>query len=181
MKGQKYMIAAMTFSMHRLFAAVMSIIAILIVSSCGYRMVGSKVLPFDSITIRPVQNKTYEPRLEERLHNALSDEFIKQGIEVKAAGGDVDLDTQITSFDLAAVGVSDEKVMEQSVEMSVNVKIMDHGSVIEFGSVESLINVTFQTSGSVIESVANKERASDKASREIAKEIVSRIVMRYVN
>lgn len=150
------------------------------VFSCGYRMVGSKFLPFDSITIRPVQNKTYEPRLEERMHNALSEEFIKQGIEVRAAGGDVYLETVITEFGLTAVGVDDGRVIEQAVAMSVNVKITDSGKVIEFGSMQSLINVTFDSTGTVSESVANKERAADKASSEIAKEIVSKIIIRYV-
>ena len=49
--------------------------------SCGYRFVGSSPLPFDSITIDPVVNKTYEPRLEEIMHRALSDQFIAQGIQ----------------------------------------------------------------------------------------------------
>ena len=50
-----------------------------VVSSCGYRFIGSQSLPFDAITIKPVRNNTYEPKLEEKMHDALSIEFIHQG------------------------------------------------------------------------------------------------------
>lgn len=152
---------------------------IFLVSSCGYRMIGSKFLPFDSITIKPVLNQTYEPRLEEKMHNALSEEFIRQGIRVKADGSTVYLETVVTNFGLSAVGMDDEKVVEQSISMNVNVKIVEAGKATEFRSMRSPINITFQSTGTVSETVANKERAIDKASREIAKEIVSRIIIRY--
>ena len=70
--------------------------------SCGYSIIGSKYLPFDSVTIKPVRNNTYEPLLEESLHNALSREFIVQGIDLVTADGDIDIETVITNFELSA-------------------------------------------------------------------------------
>jgi len=147
--------------------------------SCGYHMVGSKLLPFNSITVKPVQNKTYEPRLEERLHNALSKEFINEGIEVKGSGGDTVLEATITTFELGAIAAVDDKVKEQVLTMRVHIKLNDRGKITEFKSMESPIKITFQTTGTVSDSVAEKERATDKACSEIAKEIVGRIVMTY--
>jgi outer membrane lipopolysaccharide assembly protein LptE/RlpB len=151
----------------------------LLLISCGYHMTGSKLLPFNSVTIRPVQNKTYEPRLEERLHNALSDEFIDQGIEVKTSGGDVELQAAITSFQLGAIGAVDETVKEQEIIMRVDIKLTDKDRVTEFKRMRSPIKITFESVGNVSQSVANKERATDKASREIAREIIGKIIMRY--
>ncbi len=151
----------------------------LLLISCGYHMTGSKLLPFNSITIRPVQNKTYEPRLEERLHNALSNEFINQGIEVKISGGDVDLQTTITSFQLGAIGAVDETVKEQEIIMQADIKLTDKERVTEFKTMHSPIKITFESVGNVGESVANKEVSTDKASREIAREIIGQIIMRY--
>lgn len=151
----------------------------LLLISCGYHMTGSKLLPFNSITIRPVQNKTYEPRLEERLHNALSNEFINQGIEVKISGGDVDLQATITSFQLGAVGAVDETVKEQEIIMQVDIILTDKDRVTEFKTMQSPIKITFESVGDISESVANKELSTDKASREIAREIIGQIIMRY--
>lgn len=154
--------------------------------SCGYRIIGSTSLPFDSITIRPVRNNTYEPKLEERMHMALSTEFINQGMEVKASGrndsipsGDVVLETTIKTFALGAVAAVDETVKEQEIIMEVDLRLIGNGKITEFNSMVSPIKITFQSSGTVSESVAHKEAAADKACREIAKEIVSKIIIEY--
>jgi hypothetical protein len=142
-------------------------------------MVGSKHLHFDSVTINPVQNHTYEPKLEESLHKALSEEFISQGIKVLADNGDVIIGTVIKTFQLGSLASIDEDVQEQSIVMRVDVKIIDKERVIEFVSMESPIKITFQSTGTVVDSVIQKEQAIDKASREIAGEIVGKIILRY--
>jgi hypothetical protein len=148
--------------------------------SCGYQIVGSKSLHFDSVTIRPVQNKTYEPRLEEALHKALSEEFMSQGIKVVSTGGDLDIETTIKAFELDTIAIIDEDVYEQSIRMSVDVRVIGEDRVIEFTSLESPIKITFQTTGTVSETVMRKEGAIEKACREIAGEIVGRMFVRYV-
>lgn len=153
--------------------------SLLLISSCGYHMVGSRSLPFDSITIKPVQNRTYEPGLEERLHYALSKEFIAQGIKVLAAGGDLDLEATITSFHLRTIAAVDERVKEQAIVMMADIRVIDDGRVTEFKRMGSPIKITFQSTGTVSETVAEKERAIEKACTEIAKEIVGRIIVKY--
>lgn len=131
------------------------------------------------MTIKPVQNRTYEPGLEERLHNALSTEFINQGIEIKAGGGEVELQATVTRFMLGAIAAIDEVVKEQEIIMSVDIKMIESGRVMEFKSMESPLKITYQATGTVSESAAQKEMATDKACREIANEIVSKIIVRY--
>ncbi|RJQ48019.1 MAG: hypothetical protein C4538_04490 [Nitrospiraceae bacterium] len=142
-------------------------------------MIGSTHLPFRSITIKQVQNRTYEPRLEEKMHIALSKEFINEGIEVRAAGGDVVLEATVITFQLGAIAAVDDKIKEQSILLRVDLKLNDQGRVTEFRSMESPIKITYQAAGSVTESVAFKDRAIDKACSEIAKEMVSRIILTY--
>jgi hypothetical protein len=141
--------------------------------------VGSKHLHFKSVTIKPVENKTYEPKLEESLHRALSEEFISQGIKVVAYDGDITIETKINTFELGSIAAIDENVQEQSVTMRVDVKILDKERVIEFVAMESPIRVTFQSTGTVSDSVIHKERAIEKACSEIAGEIVGKMVLRY--
>ena len=63
--------------------------------------------------------------------------------------------------------------------MHVDLKLISNGKVTEFKEMASPIKITFQTTGTVSQSVANKEKAADKACREIAKEIVSKIIIQY--
>jgi len=158
---------------------VMLLISFFLFVSCGYRLIGSGSLPFDSVTIKPVKNNTYEPKLEERMHMALSNEFINQGMQVKATGGDVVLETTITTFALGSLAAVDETVKEQEIIMNVDLRLVSNGKITEFNSMVSPIRITFQSTGTVSESVALKVAASDKACREIAKEIVSKIIIEY--
>ncbi|MCK5139937.1 MAG: hypothetical protein KAQ85_08855, partial [Thermodesulfovibrionia bacterium] len=82
-------------------------------------------------------------------------------------------------FELGSIAAIDENVQEQSVTMRVDVKILDKERVIEFVAMESPIRITFQSTGTVSDSVIHKERAIDKACREIAGEIVGKMVLRY--
>ncbi len=181
MKNSKFKIPVKGRSRQNyLIISLLFIVVVFFIFSCGYKIVGSNFLPFDSITIKLVKNKTYEPRLEERLHNALSSEFISQGIKIAHSGGDAELEATITRFAVGAVGSIDEDVKEQNLIMLVDVKIVTNGEIVEFKSIQSAIYISFDSSGSISDSVANKERATDKASREIAKEIVSKLIIRYV-
>jgi hypothetical protein len=161
------------------FLILASLIFTLCASSCGYQIIGSRPLSFNSVTIKPVQNKTYEPRLEERLHDVLSKEFLNQGIEVKAKGGDVEIEAIVTTFRINTIGIVEEVIKEQELIMLVDVKLSDNTGVTEFKAMRSPIKITFQSTGTVSESVAHKKRATDKACREIAKEIVGRIILSY--
>ncbi len=150
-----------------------------LISSCGYHLIGSKPLPFNSVTIMRVQNNTYEPRLEERLHNALSEGFIAQGIKVMIKGGDVALKATVTRFELSPLSAIEGRVQEQAIVMRVDVKITSNGKVIKFAAVEPGIRVTYSTTGSVSESIVEKERAVGKVCRKIAKEIINKIIIMY--
>jgi len=157
----------------------MIVVLVLFLSSCGYRFVGSTLLAFDSINIKHVENKTYEPRLEDRLHLALSKEFINQGIAVNSADSEVMLEATITNFELGAIGAVNDIVKEQELIMRADIRIVDNGNIIKLSSMQSPIKITFQAAGTVSESVAHKETAIDKACSEIAKEIVGRIILLY--
>ncbi|MBI4653735.1 MAG: hypothetical protein HY752_01880 [Nitrospirae bacterium] len=151
-----------------------------LLSSCGYHLIGSEAIPFNSVTIKSVKNNTYEPRLEEKLRNALSKEFITQGIKVMTDGGDVEIEAVVTRFELSSIGAVGGMVREQVITMFVDIKFVDKGKVTNFTSVESPMRITFQSTGSVSEAVVQKEKAIDKACSEIAKEIIGRITLMYV-
>jgi len=145
-------------------------------------MVGSTSFPFSKVVIKEVINKTYEPGLEEAMHNALSREFILHGIGVtsKETGeGIPQLETVIKVFAVNTIAVSDNKVVEQALLIQVDFRFIDNKRITEFRSISSPINVTFQTTGDISQAVVEKQKAIERLSTEVAKELVSRLAMRY--
>lgn len=137
-------------------------------------------MPFSSVAINPVKNQTYEPHLEDKLHNALSREFIMQGIKTMPSRGDIELEAVITTFELSTIATINEKVQEQEITMKIDIKITNKGKIAELKSVKSPIKITFQSTGTATDAVVQKERAIDKACTEIAREVIGKIIIMYV-
>ena len=102
-----------------------------------------------------------------------------EGGEVKSSGGDIGLEAIIRTFQLGAIGSVNERVKEQTIIMKVDMKLIEGKTVTEFNQMESPIKITFETEGSVSDSVAQKEKSADKACKEIATELVGRIILKY--
>ena len=72
---------------------------LLVFSGCGYRLQGRESLPFEVIAIERIENKTVEPKLEDRLYDALAEELLRKGISVHPDAG-YKLSGSINRFDL---------------------------------------------------------------------------------
>jgi hypothetical protein len=143
-------------------------------------LAGSGQLPFNSATIEAVDNRTYEPRLEERLHRALSEEFLAQGIRVMSTkGGDLELKPTVTYFLMTPIAEVGGKVQEYAIVMRVSVRLKVREEIIELKDVESPVRITHKAGGSVRDAVMEKEKATDRACREIAREIINKLFIRY--
>ena len=55
-----------------------------LLSGCGYSVHRQSDLPFSEIQIGTIENKTLEPKLQDKLHTALTEEFMQNGIMVKS-------------------------------------------------------------------------------------------------
>jgi outer membrane lipopolysaccharide assembly protein LptE/RlpB len=157
-----------------------------LLASCGYQFVGSAPLPFESITIDPVVNKTYEPRLEEVLHRALSEAFIEQGIQVVDEGGDYNLHSVIKEFRTISESEfrSDEiergVVVEQRVTMFVNFILTGDGTRERYSRMENPYKFTHDASGSVQSTITQREADIRRVCREIALDLITRITLENV-
>lgn len=88
-------------------AALAALLALLAASACGYHLAGrggaGSFLPDDvhSIAIPTFENRTERPELEQRVTEALTDEFVRRGrLESRADPRDADvlLEGKITAF-----------------------------------------------------------------------------------
>jgi hypothetical protein len=146
------------------------------VYSCGYTIQGKKSLPFDSIQIANIENRTLEPKLQDKLHNALTEEFLKHGVAVRSGAG-YKLSGTIHLFELHVLSEKAEMAVEYEVIIKGDFRIIDpSGKIKDFKDIGSPFIVSFQSSGLLENVLTSKELASEKAIKDMAMEIVSILI-----
>src|SRR4030043_1623632 len=139
----------------------------------GYTIHGKASLPFDSIQIGKIENITVEPKLQDRLHEALTEEFLKQGIAVYPDAGYKLIGT-INKFELLILSEKSDVAEEYEVLIKGDFKLIDpSGNIKEFKNIGSPFIVSFSGPGPLDELIASKEIASEKAIKDMAMEIVA--------
>jgi len=151
-----------------------------VISGCGYTLHGKASLPFDSIQIVRIENKTLEPKLQDRLYLALTQEFLKQGISVSPAAA-YKLNGTIHSFDLRIVSERSDIASEYEVLMKADFKVTDpSGKTKEFKDITSPFIVSFSVPTGPLEGlIARKEIATDRGIQDIATEIVAALIYSF--
>lgn len=154
------------------------ILLLLTFYGCGYSIHGRASLPFDSIQIGKIENVTLEPKLQDLLHKALTDEFLKQGIAVSPNAG-YKLSATISQFELRILSEKADIATEYEVDTKADFKVIDpSGNIKEFKKIGSPFIISFSGSGQLNELIASKELASERAMRDIAMEIVGVLIYR---
>ena len=141
-------------------------------------MYGKAALPFDSIAIGTIENKTVEPKLQDKLYQSLTEEFLKQGIRV-SPDADYSLRGKINQFDLIILSEKNGVATEYEVTIRGDFElVMPTGEVKALKGIGSPFIVSFQSDDLLEDVIANKERASEKAIRDMAMEIVANFIYR---
>ncbi|MDH4232789.1 MAG: LPS assembly lipoprotein LptE [Nitrospirota bacterium] len=153
-----------------------SLLAGLLLSGCGYSMHRQGDLPFTEIQIRPVENRSLEPKLQDKLYAALVEEFEKNGIRVNPASG-TKLSAVIHTFDMVILSEREEITIEYQVVMAADfiVEYQD-GKQREIRNAGSPFIVSFASSEDLGTLLAKKELAEEKASRDVAMRIVGALI-----
>jgi len=175
MKVQSSKFKVQSFSFILLFTAYCLLFTVY-GCGCGYTIHGKKSLPFDSIQISKIENRTLEPKLQDRLHNALTEEFLKQGVAVHPEAG-YKLSGTIHLFELHVLSERSDIAAEYEVIIKGDFRLVDpSGNIKEFKNIGSPFIVSFQSSDLLEDVLALKELASEKAIRDMAMEIVSILI-----
>ena len=157
-----------------LFLSLCSLL--LAISGCGYTLHRESELPFRGIAIGTIENKTLEPKLQDKLSVALTQEFLKHGVTVSPAAPHI-LSGVIHAFDLRILSEKSDVAAEYEVIIQGNFRLTDpSGKVSEWKNVGSPFIVSFPATGELNELIALKEQASLKAIRDTAGEIVATLL-----
>jgi len=161
-----------------LLYALCSMLYALWLVGCGYT-IHSRTSPlFDSIQIGKVENRTLEPKLQDRLHKALTEEFLKQGISIHQ-NADYKISGIIHLFELRVLSEKEGLAAEYEVTIKGDFRLVKPtGDIEEFKNIGSPFIVSFLCIGLIEDVVASKELASERAIRDMAMEIVGILIYR---
>ncbi|MFZ3137015.1 MAG: LptE family protein [Thermodesulfovibrionales bacterium] len=153
-----------------------SLLITLCLIGCGYSIQNKASLPFHAIQIGKIENVTVEPKLQDMLYKALTDEFLKHGVAVNRDAG-YKLGGTINHFELLILSEKSDIATEYEVVIKGNFTLTDpSGKIKELKNTGSPFIVSFSGPGTLNNLIASKELASEKAMRDMAMEIVGIIL-----
>lgn len=157
---------------------IIAFVSIVLLNNCGYGIHKHTALPFTEIEIGLIENKTLEPRLQDRLHTALTEEFIKQGISINPSAK-LKLTGIIHKFQMLTLSEKKGVTIEYRVIIKADFRLLDDkGEIKEIKNIRSPFIVSFAGSEDFGRLLANKEIAEERALRDVAMQIVGSLIYR---
>ena len=158
-----------------LFYVLCSMLLALCLFGCGYTLHGKAALPVNEIQIERIENRTLEPKLQDRFHRVITEEFLKHGVSI-SPNADYKLSGTINFFEMYVLAERDVAV-EYEVVMRGDFKLVGpSGDTKDIKGIGSPFIVSFPGSGLLEDVLALKERASERALRDMATEIVGILI-----
>jgi outer membrane lipopolysaccharide assembly protein LptE/RlpB len=162
----------------RLFfiALLMSCALAVSLAGCGYSIHRQALLPYNEISVGRIENKTLQPKLQDKLQRALVAELMKQGFTVRP-GADHTVEGTITSFTMTALSEKHDVTVEYRVIVDAEFRISDReGHVIGSKKISTPFFVTFSGAGELGSLLVERERAEERATADVASEAVGALI-----
>jgi outer membrane lipopolysaccharide assembly protein LptE/RlpB len=150
---------------------------ILLLGGCGYSVHRHASLPFGEINIGRIDNATIEPKLQDKLHRALTEEFTKQGILV-TPDAQLKLTGSITGFDMISLSEKGGVTVEYQVIVDAHFTIADaQGKLREAKHIRSPFIVSF-TGSDLANLLADRDLAEERAMKDLSQELVGELIFK---
>jgi len=163
------------YSLFTLFLLFTIHFSLLTLIGCGYKLQGRESLPFQFVKIGKIENRTYEPKLEDKLKKALSDELIRNGIMISGNAGHV-ISGVIEGFELKPLSEKEGLAAEYEVIMKGKFFLTSpEGKVTQLRS-SGVFIVSFYSAGSIQDIMSSKEQAIESALKNLSSEIRAGII-----
>ncbi|MBF0342957.1 MAG: hypothetical protein HQL06_01880 [Nitrospirae bacterium] len=133
-------------------------------------------MPFDSVRIGNIANITSEPKLQDKLYEALAVQFMKRGVRVSDSSDNV-FEGRINFFSVFTLTekkgyASDYEVVAKG---DFTLRRAD-GTVRNLKGMTSVFSETFESADRLNELVAHQESADDRAIEGLALRIISELL-----
>jgi outer membrane lipopolysaccharide assembly protein LptE/RlpB len=154
------------------------LISVLMLPACGYSLHRQSDLPFTEIEIGRIENRTFEPKLQDKLHAALSEEFMKNGVMVNPGAG-IRISAVIHAFEMTILSEKQDLVTEYRVNINTDFTVEDvNKKRTEYKNISSPFIVSLTTPDDLGRLLGMKELAEKKALKDAAMRIVGGLIYR---
>lgn len=151
------------------------ILFVICLSGCGYSLQGRTDLPFLSISLGKIENRTYEPRIEDRLQVALAEELMKSGFVIDADSG-YGIGGVINTFVLKALSEKSGTAVQYEVEIRGAFRLYEPSGASRPLAGGGAFIVSFQSADKIEDVKAREERATEKALKDLSSELVASLL-----
>lgn len=152
-----------------LFTVHCSLFALL---GCGYTIQTKTNLPFDTIAVGKLENKTFEPKLQDRFSRSLAETFSEYGFRVSSSAR-YRLEGEITKFELEPLVEQNLVATQYKVVIKANFRLIDTASGRSVPLVADSPFITYFSSAERLENVlAQKELSTVSALKNLSQEVV---------
>ena len=158
-----------------MYVAIVTLLIAFSSAGCGYRIHSKADLPFQSITISKIINKTFEPRLEDKMQVVLADELLRNGFAIDSTSA-FRINGIINTFELRILSEKASVAVEYEVVIKGDFRLIDPSGKERRLRSQGVFLVSFQSSGSLPSVMASKELATERALRDFSSEIVASII-----
>lgn len=178
-------------------ALILSLLVVVMASGCGYSLQGRADLPFREVAIGKIANNTAEPKLQDRMHRLLAETFMEYGVDVQKYAR-YRIQGEFIKFEVIPVAEKDLMAVEYQINVTGSFKIIDtettlaikpgmmpamkkdHKKAIykeeDLGEITNPYLTYFRSSGLLVNVLAAKEIATEKALKDLSQEVVMRII-----
>ncbi len=158
------------------FAA--STLQLFVLASCGYRVYGTSELPFSSVRIGLVENRTFEPGLQDLFAALFAEELLRRGVSPSEAS-DFVVSAVLTDYKLDTLSIKDDLSSEYSIQIVADVTFrFPDGTTRDLKGVTSEFMETFVSAENVQAIQAQREAATERAMRGLCQRIISEMTWR---
>ena len=144
-------------------------------AGCGYALYGKADLPFRAIAVPKIVNRTFEPRLEDRMQVALTDELMRSGFVIDSSSG-YRITGSLMTFELKTLSEKEGVAVEYEVTITGDFRIVDPSGGTRQLRNRGVFIVSFPSTDSLQNVIALKERATEKALRDFSSEIAASLI-----
>lgn len=162
--------------------AVWLLIITFILSSCGYSILKKSDMTLDEIYIAKINNNTFEPKLQDKLHRMLTETFSEYGFEITPASRYM-LEADITKFEIKTISEKDLITTEYLILLHCDFRLIDSqtGSILKVQGISDPFIKFFISKGKLENVLSQKEIATESSMRDISREIVRYITHKVVD
>jgi hypothetical protein len=146
-----------------------------LLSGCGYSVHRQSDLPFTDIQIGTIENKTLEPKLQDKLHKALTEEFMQNGIMV-TPGSDTKLSAVIRDFGMKIFSEKNDITVQYRIIIRADFSILHKNGKTEIKNMDTPFIVTLTASDKLNKLLATKELVEEQAMRDVAMRLVGTLI-----